>query len=151
MPFSRYSHPFTLSPWKKNWHPLTSGFWLQCDIVQSAFFPGSNYSAVVTGINWLQLRSAGIQTQHLGDQTIFYPFSSALLVPKVDALIRVCSCSAQPAQTTVKDVTITLPLSLSASLAQPATSEAENWSQRGSTKNCSSSNGSLRLAPKVTL
>ena len=34
---------------------------------------------------------------------------------------------------------------------QAATSEAEKWSRHGSVKNCSSSNGHLRLAPKAQL
>lgn len=51
--------------WIKNpWTP--TNIWLLSERVQSAFIPGSNETAVLTGIYWLQLRLAVMETRHPG-------------------------------------------------------------------------------------
>lgn len=59
---------------KNSKHPLTSGFFLQWERVQSAFIPGSNDSAVVLGIYQFQLRSAVRENDTRVDTLIFAPF-----------------------------------------------------------------------------
>ena len=103
--------------WKHNRHPLTFGFCLQCECVQSVFSPLLSDSSEVTGVYWLQLQSAVMKAQHQGVCANFGPLSSAtfwyVLLRQLawwHLTIRLCSSRTQTlfsqfeGETEVKDI-----------------------------------------------
>ena len=69
-----WHHLWSSSPTGQK-NPLTSDFWLQWELIESAFTPRSNDSADVTG--FYRLRSVLMKTWHPGESTNFFFIISA--------------------------------------------------------------------------